>query len=129
MEAGSESAPAQCPDAIRHPGDTDIVCASEPKHPVQGNCGDGNRGRLGLVGARSKCIADHTFVPTNRCVEAHDLVGADELLPDMEADVLIADKAFDANERVIEPLATAGKTAVIPPKANRGLPRKFDRRL
>ena len=59
--------------------------------------------------------------------EAHDLVGADELLPDMEADRLIADKAFDADERVIKPLAAAGKTAVIPPKANRKLPRKFDR--
>jgi transposase len=31
--------------------------------------------------------------------EVHDLVGADELLPDMEADMLLADKAFDADER------------------------------
>ena len=59
--------------------------------------------------------------------EVHDLVGADELLPDMQANTLIADKAFDADERVIKPLETAGKTAVIPPKANRKLPRKFDR--
>ena len=51
--------------------------------------------------------------------EAHDLVGADHLLPDMQAKVLIADKAFDADERVIEPLVAEGKTAVIPPKANR----------
>ena len=29
--------------------------------------------------------------------EVHDLVGADELLPDMEADTLIADKAYDAD--------------------------------
>jgi transposase len=29
--------------------------------------------------------------------EVHDLVGADELLPDMEADMLLADKAFDAD--------------------------------
>src|SRR6185437_14069338 len=35
--------------------------------------------------------------------QAHDLVGADHLLPDIEADVLIADKAFDADKRVIEP--------------------------
>ena len=34
----------------------------------------------------------------------------------MQADTLIADKAFDADERVIEPLAAAGKTAVIPPE-------------
>jgi transposase len=46
--------------------------------------------------------------------EAHDLVGADHLLPDMQADMLIADKAFDADERVIEPLAAAAKAAVIP---------------
>ena len=58
--------------------------------------------------------------------EAHDLVGADHLLPSMQADTLIADKAFDADERVIAPLAAAGKTAVIPPKANRRLPRDYD---
>ena len=34
----------------------------------------------------------------------------------MEADTLIADKAFDADARVLEPLAAAGKTAVIPPR-------------
>ena len=40
--------------------------------------------------------------------EAHDLTGADHLLPDM---------------------AAAGKTAVIPPKANRKSPRDYDRDL
>jgi len=61
--------------------------------------------------------------------EAHDLVGADHLLPDMQADALIGDKAFDTDERVREPLAAAGKTAVIPPKANRRSPRDYDRHL
>ena len=61
--------------------------------------------------------------------EAHDLVGADHLLPDMQADILIGDKAFDAAERVLEPLAAAGKTAVIPPKANRSSPRSYDQHL
>ena len=61
--------------------------------------------------------------------QAHDLVGADHLLPDMQADMLIADKAFDADQRVIVPLVAAGKTAVIPPKANRRAPRNFDRHL
>ena len=55
--------------------------------------------------------------------QAHDLVGADHLLPDMAADMLIADKAFDADARVIEPLAEAGKTSVIPPKASRRVTR------
>jgi transposase len=61
--------------------------------------------------------------------EAHDLVGADHLLPGLQADTLIADKAFDADERVIQPLAAAGKTAVIPSKANRREPRDYDRHL
>ena len=61
--------------------------------------------------------------------QAHDLVGADHLLPSMEADLLIADKAFDADERVRTPLARAGKTAVIPAKANRRENRPFDRDL
>jgi transposase len=61
--------------------------------------------------------------------EAHDLVGADHLLPTMEADTLIGDKAFDADARVLEPLAKAGKTAVIPPRANRSSPRDYDREL
>ena len=47
----------------------------------------------------------------------------------MQAETLIADKAFDADARVIAPLVAAGKTAVIPPKANRRLPRDFDREL
>ena len=37
----------------------------------------------------------------------------------MQADTLIADKAFDADARVLEPLVAVGKTAVIPPRANR----------
>jgi len=61
--------------------------------------------------------------------QAHDLAGADHLLPTMDADILIADKAFDADERVIEPLAAAGKAAVIPSKANRKLQRDYDRDL
>ncbi len=61
--------------------------------------------------------------------QAHDLVGADQLLPDVQADAVIADKAFDADKRVIEPLAAAGKTAVIPSKANRQIARNYDRDL
>jgi transposase len=61
--------------------------------------------------------------------EAHDLVGADHRLPDMQAEALIADKAFDADKRVIEPLTAAGKTVVIPPKPNRRSPRTYDRDL
>ena len=43
--------------------------------------------------------------------------------------MLIADKAFDADVRVLDPLAAAGKAAVIPPRANRSSPRDYDREL
>lgn len=61
--------------------------------------------------------------------QAHDLAGADALLPQMTADLLIADRAFDADARVLEPLSAAGKSAVIPPRPNRLEPRQFDREL
>ena len=61
--------------------------------------------------------------------QAHDLQGADALLPDMQADTLLADKAFDADQRVIEPLKAAGKICVIPPKSNRKTPRPFDKEM
>ena len=59
--------------------------------------------------------------------QAHDLHGADALLPDMQAETLLADKAYDADKRVLDPLSAAGKRAVIPSKANRKAPRPFDR--
>ena len=59
--------------------------------------------------------------------QAHDLEGADALLPQMKADTVLADKAFDADKRVIEPLLTEGKTAVIPPKSNRKAQRDYDK--
>jgi transposase len=61
--------------------------------------------------------------------QEHDLVGADALPPHSAAKTLIADKAYDADERVIQPLADAGKTAVIPPRQNRTMPRDFDKHL
>jgi transposase len=61
--------------------------------------------------------------------QAHDLEGADALLPQMQADALLADKAFDADRRVIEPLRAAGKNIVIPPKSNRKVQRTFDREM
>jgi transposase len=59
--------------------------------------------------------------------QAHDLIGADHLLPTMKAGMLLADNAYDADERVIAVLQAAGKTAVIPSKANRKVDRGYDR--
>jgi transposase len=61
--------------------------------------------------------------------QAHDLQGADTLLPQMQANTLLADKAFDADERLIKPLLAAGKTIVIPPKSNRKARRPFDKEV
>ena len=59
--------------------------------------------------------------------QACDLDGADVLLPQVEAATVLADKAYDADERVLLPLAAAGKTAVIPPKSNRRIQREYDK--
>ena len=61
--------------------------------------------------------------------QACDLDGADQLLTDLVADTVLADKAYDADERVIERLEAQGKTAVIPPKGNRTSPREYDKHL
>jgi transposase len=61
--------------------------------------------------------------------QAHDLDGADVLLPTMQAGCLIADKAYAADERVISELTDQNKTAVIPTKANRKIKREYDRHL
>ena len=61
--------------------------------------------------------------------QAHDLAGADALLPAIVANIqsLLADKAYDAQKRVLSVLENAGVTAVIPPKANRKEQREYDK--
>ena len=61
--------------------------------------------------------------------QAHDLIGADGLLPNLEAAALLADKAYDADKRVIDLLKKAGKASVIPPKRNRKEQREYDKDL
>lgn len=62
--------------------------------------------------------------------QACDLEGADALMPILlEADSVLADKAYDADERMINPLQQAGKTIVIPSKKNRKTQRAYDKVL
>lgn len=61
--------------------------------------------------------------------QAHDLDGADVLLDALEADALLADKAYDASERVLQRLKAQHCEAVIPPKANRKEQRSYDKAL
>ena len=50
-------------------------------------------------------------------------------MPALEAKTLLADKAYDAKERVLKPLREAGKEIVIPPKKNRKNQRDDDQEL
>jgi transposase len=61
--------------------------------------------------------------------QSHDLEGADILLKDTTAQGVIADKAYDAQARVIERLLQKGKEVVIPSRCTRKQPREFDRHL
>lgn len=66
---------------------------------------------------------------TSRPDKAHDLEGADALLPRVVEDIqaLLADKAYDAQARVLDILEQAGVQAVIPPKSNRKAQRVYDK--
>jgi transposase len=61
--------------------------------------------------------------------QAHDLEGADVLLQDLEAEALLADKAYDADERVLDKLNARNIQPVIPPKSNRKIQRTYDAEL
>lgn len=67
------------------------------------------------------------FMPTGG--QACDLDGSDILLRGIEADTVLADRGYDADERVILPLQAAGKTVVLPSKKNRLVKRDYDRDL
>src|SRR3954469_6690111 len=61
--------------------------------------------------------------------QAHDLVGSDVLLTHLSTGAVIADKAYDADDRVVQPLEQAGIEVVIPPRSQRRTPRKYDQEL
>ena len=61
--------------------------------------------------------------------QASDLQGADVLLKDTPAQTVIADKAYDAQARLIEPLLDNGKAVVIPSRVTNKQPREYDRDL
>ena len=61
--------------------------------------------------------------------QAHDLEGADVLLEDTQGQTIIADKGYDAQERLVQPLKDKGKTVVIPSRSNRKQHRTYDKDL
>lgn len=61
--------------------------------------------------------------------QTHELEGFDKLVPNIHSDSLIADKAYDADARVLDVLEEKGIEAVIPSRTNRKLSRDYDKHL
>lgn len=74
------------------------------------------------IRATVDALGNPTDIPLS-AGQVHDLVGSDGLSPAREAKIVLADKAYDADEPVIEPLRAAGKQSVMPSKKNRKEPR------
>ncbi len=55
--------------------------------------------------------------------------GADVLLKDTPGQTVIADKAYDAQARLVQPLLDKGKEVVIPSRCTNKQPREYDRHL
>ena len=51
------------------------------------------------------------------------------MLDEIEADAVLADKAYDAHERVVEPLLRRGKKVVIPSIRTHRTQRDYDRHV
>ncbi len=106
-----------------------ISIVQEPKK----NEGDQAIGRSrGGPSTKIHALVDALGNPTDIVLTGgneHDLVGADKLLPRLKSNVLLADKAYDADERVIMPLEKEGKQAVIPSKCDRKVQRVIDKHL
>ena len=62
--------------------------------------------------------------------QAHDLDGSDKLMDYLtQAEIVLADKAYDVDERVRQKLKRQGCEAVIPPKKTRLNPADYDKEL
>ena len=61
--------------------------------------------------------------------QSHDLEGADILLSKTSGQIVIADKGYDAQARLVKPLLEQGKEVVIPSRSTSKQPREYDRHL
>ena len=69
-------------------------------------------------------LADFRLLPG----QAHDLKGVPELIEGLDAEHLLADRAFDA-DWLREALRQEGITDVIPPRKNRKQPASYDQEV
>ena len=113
--------------------DSTIVRAHQHSAGAKKNEGGQAIGRSrGGLSTKIHALVDALGNPTQFVLtggQVHDLDGADILVPQLESDALLADKAYDAEDRVLAPLAKAGKKAVIPQKKNRKKHRSYDKSL
>lgn len=87
--------------------------------------------RKGILSTQIHATTDALGNPTGFLLtpgQTCDLEGTDAFLPGLKAEALLADKAYDADERAIHVLKTMNIEAVIPPKSNRAEPRDYDAR-
>lgn len=111
--------------------DSTIVRAHQHSAGAKKNQGDQaiGRSREGLS-TKIHALVDALGNPTQFVLtggQAHDLEGADVLAPQMQSNMLLADKAYDAEDRVLTPLCVSGKIAVIPQKKGRKRFRFYDK--
>lgn len=71
------------------------------------------------------CLTAFALIPGH----AHDLEGADLLLSGMQAEAVMADKGFSAEERMILSPKKAAKGIAIPSKDSAKEPRIYDKHL
>ena len=114
--------------------DSTIVRAHQHSAGAKGSCAEQEKlGRsAGGLSTKIHAVVDALGNPTQFFLtpgQASDLQGADALLPQIQADALLADKAYDASERVVLPLNQRGIEVVIPPRSNRIEPRPYDKVL
>ncbi len=78
-------------------------------------------------------VEDREFVAwqkrNGRSNSEKNLEGADALIDGIDAKALLADKAYDAEDRVLKKLEAKNCKAVIPPKSMRKEQRTYDRFL
>ena len=85
-----------------------------------------------MVSTKINATVDALGNPTSFCLtpgQACDLAGSDILLPLLEAKTILADKEYDAEDRILKPLREAGKGFVIPSRKCRKQQRPFDKAL
>ena len=117
-----------CHDRFNHRPSSPAQCGGKKRGPEKQAIGRSCGGLSTKIHATVDALGNPTgFLLTPG--QAHDLEGADVLLKDLSAQAILADRAYDAQARVVDPLLQAGKAVVIPSRVTNKQPRRYDREL